>query len=225
VRTRPAAAGISLHVCDTGPGIPPEHLERIFDPFFTTKLPGEGTGLGLSLVHTIITEHEGEIRVDSEPGKGTFVRIDLPAAPAPREDAPAPEAPAGAVRPLRVLVVDDEAAVRRVVVRSLQRRGHTVDEAAEGARALELLDAPGAAYDVIVSDLRMPGMGGDMLLSRLRARGGTLDRRLIFLTGDTASADAMRLLADTRVPILPKPGGIADVARVVEEVGASVSGA
>ncbi|HEX8362240.1 MAG TPA: PAS domain S-box protein [Longimicrobium sp.] len=224
VRTRPAAGGVSLQVSDNGPGIPPEHLDRIFDPFFTTKLPGEGTGLGLSLVHTIVSEHEGEIRVDSEPGKGTFIRVDLPAAPEPSEDAPAPEAPAGAVRPLRVLVVDDEAAVRKVVVRSLQRRGHTVDEAADGGRALQLLDAPGVVYDAIVSDLRMPGMSGDTLLSRLRERGGA-DRRLVFLTGDTASPDAMRILADAGVPVLPKPGGIVEVAGVVERLGALRRGA
>lgn len=121
---------------------------------------------------------------------------------------------------LRVLVVDDEDAVRRVVVRSLQRRGHAVEEAAEGARALELLERADADYDAIVSDLRMPGMSGAELLAKLRARGDGLDRRLIFLTGDTAGPEAMRILAGAGVPVLEKPSGIAELAQWVERVAA-----
>jgi PAS domain S-box-containing protein len=218
VRTRPTAGGASVQVVDSGRGISKAHLERIFDPFFTTKAPGEGTGLGLSLVHSIVREHKGDIRVDSEPGQGTAIRIDLPEAP-PENEMETEAAPlARAARPLRVLVVDDEDGVRRVVVRTLQRRGHHVDEAAEGTRALQMLDA--AAYDVIVSDLRMPGMSGDELLSRLRERSGGIEQRLIFLTGDTASPEAVRILAGADVPILPKPAAIAEVVRWVEQVGA-----
>lgn len=220
VRTRRTPSGPSLQVIDSGRGIAPEHLERLFDPFFTTKAPGEGTGLGLSLVHSIIHDHKGEIRVDSELGQGTAIRIDLPAAPERHEPDVTPETIAGASESLRVLVVDDEDSVRRAVVRSLQRRGHTVDEAPEGNRALELLERTDVDYDVIVSDLRMPGMSGDELLRRLQTRGGGMDQRLIFLTGDTASPEAMRILSSINVPVLPKPAGIADVARWVERVGA-----
>ncbi|HEU0079254.1 MAG TPA: ATP-binding protein, partial [Longimicrobiaceae bacterium] len=82
VRTRPSATGVALRVTDSGPGIPREHLERIFDPFWTTREPGRGTGLGLSLVHGIVTEHGGTIRVDSEPGRGAAFGVELPRAPA-----------------------------------------------------------------------------------------------------------------------------------------------
>ncbi|HET7232490.1 MAG TPA: PAS domain S-box protein [Longimicrobium sp.] len=227
VSTHAAGGAVSLRVSDTGQGIAPELQERIFDPFFTTKAPGEGTGLGLSVVNRIVAEHGGEIRVESAPGRGTTFVIDLPRAPdgAVPEAAPLPEvrggpaAGPGAPTPLRVLVVDDEAPVRRVVARFLGRRGHVVDEAVEGGQALAMVDQAGpGAYDVILSDLRMPGLGGDQLLARLRARGGGLDQRLVFLTGDTASEDAERILRDSDVPVLEKPVDLEELARVLERV-------
>ena len=235
VSTRATGGCVSLCVSDTGRGIAPELRERIFDPFFTTKAPGEGSGLGLSLVNRIVTEHGGEIRVESAPGQGTTFVVDLPRAAAGDGAGPGP-APSPAERgarvdgvvPLRVLVVDDEASVRRVVARFLGRRGHEVDLAVEGGQALDMLDQAGArGYDVILSDLRMPGLGGDQLLARLRARGDGMDRRLVFLTGDTASEDAERILRGSDVPVLEKPVDLEQLARVLEHVtgnGASPSG-
>lgn len=220
VRTRATAEGVSMSVVDSGPGIPPDQLERIFDPFFTTKPPGEGTGLGLSLVHSITREHGGEIRVESEPGKGTAFRVDFRGAPAAAVHDDADGGAAPAVEPLRVLVVDDEETIRRVTSRLLHRRGHTVDQAADGEQALRMLDGPAPGYDVIVSDLRMPGMGGGELLKRLRARNEGLERRVLFLTGDTASPDALLRLTEGSVPVLAKPGGLRDLARMVEQIGA-----
>src|SRR5690606_25081495 len=132
VRTRASAQGASLQVVDNGHGIPPHHLQRIFDPFFTTKAPGEGTGLGLSLVHSIVTEHGGEIHVDSEVGSGTAFRLDWVPADDPADAQPpaATEEPDVDRRSLRILVVDDEQAVRSVVARYLTRRGHVVEQAA-----------------------------------------------------------------------------------------------
>ena len=220
VRTRVMDAGCSIHVIDTGSGIPADHLERIFDPFFTTKRPGEGTGLGLSLAHTIVTEHHGEIHVDSEVGKGTAFRIDLPRTPIGEADIAGDPPPTVAARNLRVLVVDDEESVRHVVGRVLARRGHVVHDAVDGNEALALLRDARDPYDVIVSDLRMPGMGGDELLARLRERGDEMQHRIVFLTGDTASADAMCLLTNAKIPVLVKPIGIAEVVQVVEQLGA-----
>ncbi len=206
VRTRRSASGVTLQVEDSGPGIPPEHLDRVFDPFFTTKPPGEGTGLGLSLVHRIVTEYGGELHVESRVGTGTSFRIDLPRAPEEAGAAePEPAVPVSPARRLRVLVVDDEEFVRRVLARSLARLGHAVDEAADGAQALEMLEGDPDRYDVILSDLRMPGVGGDVLLARLRERGQGVDGRLVFLTGDTASESASRILAEANVPVLAKP--------------------
>lgn len=218
VRTRATASGASLWVADTGPGITANHLERVFDPFFTTKAPGEGTGLGLSLAHTIVSEHGGQIRVDSRPGEGAVFQVDLPRAAGRAGVEPGADDDEPAVAPLRVLLVDDEDAVRRVVARFLRRRGHHVDEAADGRAALDLIAAARAraCYDVIVSDLRMPGLGGDELLARLREDGEGMDRRLIFFSGDTASAEAVRALAASRVPVLAKPVSMNELARAVE---------
>jgi CheY-like chemotaxis protein len=213
LRTRRTPGGAALHVVDNGPGIPPQYLERIFDPFFTTKAPGEGTGLGLSLVHNIVTEHGGAIHVDSQVGKGTAFRIELPRAPGEKTGA-AEGAAIAPVRALRVLVVDDEVAVRHVSVRFLEHLGHTVETASDGAEALELL--ADREYDVIVSDLRMPGLGGEEFLRRLREERRGLERRLIFVTGDAASTDAARVVADAGVPVLLKPVRLQELARVIE---------
>jgi PAS domain S-box-containing protein len=219
VRTRVNEAGASLHVIDSGPGIPVDHLDRIFDPFWTTKTAGEGTGLGLSLVHGIITDHGGEIHVESEPGKGTAFRIELPGASTPAApDAPekGAEAPVGS---LRILVVDDEPAIRGVFSRYLTRRGHQVDAASDGAEAIRLLRAATEEendYDVVVSDLRMPGLGGEDLYNRLEVEGRGLERRILFMTGDAVGGDAARILAATNAPVLYKPMSLDEAAERIE---------
>ncbi len=222
LRTRRTPGGACLHVVDNGPGIPQADLERIFDPFFTTKSPGEGTGLGLSLVHSIVTEHGGEIQVDSRVNAGTAFRVDFPRAPHSVHPEPAPEAratPGTPHRPLRILVVDDEETVRRVVVRFLNRRGHAVDEAPDGEAALALIEAQGGGeYDAILSDLRMPGLQGTQLLARLKARDPALERRLVFMTGDTARVEAERLIEEAGVPVLAKPVDLKALAAALEGI-------
>lgn len=222
LRTRSTGDGASIHVVDSGTGIPRAQLHRIFDPFYTTKAPGEGTGLGLALAHSIITEHEGEIHVDSEPEQGTAFRIDLPCCP------PAMPAQTGrqsraerpvAVPGLRILVVDDEPSIRQVFDRYLTRRGHTVVTASDGNQALQLIHeaGPGNDFDVILSDLRMPGLSGEQLLDRLRSERPDIEERLVFLTGDAAGSDAARILASTDVPVLYKPIDLEAVAMQIEK--------
>lgn len=216
VATRPSGGGGTiLEIADTGPGIPEEDLERIFDPFWTTKAPGEGTGLGLSLVHRVVTEHDGSIRVDSVPGQGATFHLEFPP---PRDEPPATEPAPPSEQPspagLHVLVVDDEPGNRSVLTRLLERRGHRTDEAEEGQAALRLLDAND--YDVIISDLRMPGMGGDELFARLRERHPGMEERLMFVTGDIASGDVQRVLKQANVPVLLKPIDIAEAALAIE---------
>jgi len=216
LRTRRTARGATLHVVDSGPGIPVEHLDWIWDPFFTTKPPGEGTGLGLSLVHGIIAEHGGEIHVESEPGQGTTFRVDLPPAPAADGSAPPDAVEEAPARSLRILVVDDEDAVRRVSVRFLERTGHRVDSAADGMEALRLLND--TDYDAIISDLRMPGLSGEELFARLREQGRGEERKVIFMTGDAASTQGAEALSSTNAPVLIKPVRLQDLARAIESM-------
>jgi CheY-like chemotaxis protein len=217
LRTRPSPAGATIHVGDTGTGIPAEHLDRIFDPFFTTKPPRNGTGLGLSLVHTIVHEHGGDLLVESEVGKGTTFRIDLPRRPTSGNGS-GPDTVGTPIhgRPLRILLVDDEEALRCSGVRYFTHIGHHVDVATEGTAALRLLDD--REYDVIISDLRMPGMGGEAFLQRLRERGDGLEKRVVFVTGDAVSTPAARAMSITGVPVLAKPVDLEAIARAVEQV-------
>jgi PAS domain S-box-containing protein len=217
--------GVEVIVEDDGPGIPAAHLDRIFDPFWTTKDPGKGTGLGLSLAHSVINDHHGRISVRSDEGAGTKFRIELPLA---AESWAAPAAPAAGAEEAylvdepdlpelseevrRVLIIDDEPAVRSLLVRYLERVGYLADQAPEGAEALRMLAS--TPYDVILSDLRMPGIGGEELLERLRADGRGLERRVVLMSGDTSEADNSARLRD--VPILAKPVALADVSQAIE---------
>lgn len=213
--TTRAVRGALLQVADTGPGIPADHLERVFDPFFTTKAPGDGTGLGLAVVHGIVSDNGGQIRIESEWGQGTTVLVEWPAAS--RETRPAPtevcHRPGPVASGRRVLVVDDEPAIRMVLTHFLQQRGHIVEAAAEGESALRLLGT--GQFDVVLSDLRMPGLDGPSLLRRMQAEG--CRARVAFMTGDPSGAGS--LLSQPGIELLRKPMTLDDVARVVERPG------
>ncbi len=220
VRSIATERGMAVVVADNGPGIPEHQVERIFDPFFTTKAPGEGTGLGLSLVHGIVADHGGRVHVESEPGEGTTFRIDFPAAKVwvAEPEPPAPHPRPAVPEPLRVLVVDDEDSIRRTLARYLGRRGHQVSVAAEGGEALRLLDTADDCFDVILSDMRMPGLSGDLLYASLRARADGMDRRLVFMSGDALGDTTTGALAATAVPVILKPFDLASVADTLEAV-------
>ncbi|HLL85131.1 MAG TPA: PAS domain S-box protein, partial [Longimicrobium sp.] len=223
VRTERVDRGVSVFVVDNGSGIAPEALERIFDPFYTTKPPGEGTGLGLALVHGMVTDHGGLVHVESVPGVGTTFRIDFPAAEGEKADpAPVREARTPAAEALRVLVVDDEDSIRRTLSRYLVRRGHRVSVAAEGGEALRMLESEGG-FDVILSDVRMPGLSGDRLHACLRERGDGMDRRLVFMSGDALGDQTANALSTCEVPVILKPFDMGAVADTVEAVGRSGS--
>jgi PAS domain S-box-containing protein len=205
---------VEYRVEDQGAGIAPTVMPRLFEPFFTTKGPGEGTGLGLAVSHTIIEQHGGSIVAENrtEPGGGARFIVRLPVA-APRPE-PAREIPLPSARPdraareqRRALVVDDEPAIRAAIRRTLERRGWTVDEAGDGEEAWLLLDRPGdpARYQAIVTDLRMPGTSGITLMERLRATYPALADRTLVITGDTASPQVAEFLASLPTPYLQKP--------------------
>jgi signal transduction histidine kinase len=156
-----------LSVGDTGSGIPGDLLARIFEPYFTTKGP-QRSGLGLSVSYGIVRRHRGDLTAESRPGTGTVFTVRLPLAPA---ESPAAEEPISAVpgaRGLRVLVVDDEDLVRETLRDICTDEGHRVLEARSGREALELLTAH--AFDVVCTDLGMPGMTGWQLADQIRER-------------------------------------------------------
>jgi len=215
IRTRfkAADARVSLEVADTGPGIPPEILERIFEPFFTTKPVGQGTGLGLPLCQGIVEGHGGTLRVDSKLGEGTVMIIDLPVVAPPVGDAKEPEAALALPPGIRVLVVDDEPHVAGVLTDLLKAQGAQVEAVSSGRAALEKLEQ--AEYDIILSDVRMPGLDGPGLYKSLSATHPGLLSRFVFLTGDTLNPESAEFVQRTGAPCISKPFDFDDVYRVI----------
>ena len=224
IRTMAAGEdGVELQVADTGPGIPADIQEKIFDPFFTTKPEGAGTGLGLSICYGIVHDHGGRISVSSVPGSGATFTVALPrdartrqrSTPPPME-IPAEARESDARSALSVLLIDDEEGLRRAVVSFLKRRGMHVIAVEDGGDALRVLRRE--RFDVIVSDVRMPGMSGGEFLGRLRREHPAMVKRLIFTTGDTFAADTSSLLRDAGVPSLVKPYDFAKLEEVLRQV-------
>jgi CheY-like chemotaxis protein len=175
---------VEIAVSDTGVGIDPAVRERIFEPFFTTKEPGKGTGLGLATCYGIVRECRGAIAVQSAPGRGATFRVLLPESGSlvAADETPGPgEAPRGRGS---VLVVEDEAGVRRALARALREGGYEVVEAGDGGEALEL--AAARRFDALVTDVDMPRLGGIDLARRLEAGQGTLPA--LFVSGTAVEA-------------------------------------
>jgi PAS domain S-box-containing protein len=180
---------VRLSVTDTGTGITPENLPRIFEPFFTTKEVGKGTGLGLATVQGIVQQHEGWIEVQSEPGQGTTFHIHLPAASATTGGSADEPFQSFQSVTARILIVEDEGALRDLIRVVLTRLGHQVTEAASGVAALKQWDEHAGAFDLVVSDVVMPcGVSGWDLAEQLRARSPQL--KIILISGyDPHQAD------------------------------------
>jgi signal transduction histidine kinase/FixJ family two-component response regulator len=166
-----AASSLLIEVTDTGSGMPPEVLERITEPFFTTKGVGKGTGLGLSMVAGFVQQSGGSIDIVSEVGKGTAVRITMPAVrPRPAEPGAPHEPAAGEGIALRhVIVVDDDPAVRSIVAEQLRELGASVREMASGADALAALAAASEPVELLLTDYAMPGLNGLQTIAEARA--------------------------------------------------------
>jgi CheY-like chemotaxis protein len=218
VRTHADEGEARLEIADSGPGIPPEVRSKIFDPFFTTKPEGVGTGLGLSICYGIAREHGGRIWVESEPGHGARFAVTLPrdAREEARPQAKAPPLNAPAAGELTVLVVDDETALRSALLRFLERRGIHGEGVPDGAEALRVLQA--RRFDVIISDVRMPGMSGREFLERLARDRPELVPRVVFSTGDTFAPDTATFLKEAGAPTVTKPFDFAMLERVIREV-------
>jgi len=223
VRTRADEREARLEIADSGPGIAPAIRAKVFDPFFTTKPEGVGTGLGLSICYGIAREHGGRIWVESEPGSGARFCVLLPRDQR-AETRPSPPAalPASASGRLAVLVVDDETALRNALLRFLNRRGIQGEGVADGAEALRVLHQ--RDFDVIISDVRMPGMSGREFLERLRREHGDLVGRVVFATGDTFAADTAALLQESGLPTITKPLDFAALEHVIRQVAGRAAG-
>jgi signal transduction histidine kinase/ActR/RegA family two-component response regulator len=159
---------VCLSVIDTGQGMDAETLPRIFDPFFTTKEPGEGTGLGLAVVHGIMKGHNGAVTVESTLGAGTTFRLYFPEVEAPASGNPAPLVVAATTRNESLLVIDDDAKVLHVTERLLQSLGYDVTACRGPEGALEVLRTRSAEIDGVVTDLNMPKMSGLEFTAELR---------------------------------------------------------
>jgi len=172
-----------LRVRDGGTGIAPEIADRLFDPFETTKGLGEGTGLGLPIVYSIVTRHGGGIEFETAPGDGTEFRVFLPLCePEQLDEITAPHARPPVVREdLRVLIVEDNDFVRSTVVSALRRLGHEVWEAADGAAGLERFAEEPDRYDVVLLDVVMPKLNGAEVCEQIRIMAP--ETRVLFMTG------------------------------------------
>jgi PAS domain S-box-containing protein len=202
-------------VGDTGCGMPADVLCRVFDPFFTTKPIGLGTGLGLTISQGIVAEHGGEISLSSELGRGTTIRVALPAArstSAPAAEAkpsPLPEAKR------RILAVDDDASFGAALRRILG--GHDATVVASGAAALEKIRAA-ERYDVILLDLSMPGMSGTEVHAELLRLDSDQAARVVFMTGGTPSGAVERFLGGVPNLQIDKPFTAAQLRAVLQKV-------
>jgi two-component system NtrC family sensor kinase len=201
IRAVPWLDGVAVTVEDDGPGVPAHLAERIFEPFFTTKPAGEGTGLGLSICQGIVKEHGGRLSLVPTNRRGAVFQVELPAgAPAAAPERPAPTVP---TRRLRVLVVDDEPHIQHYMRATLEAWGHSVAVAGDGETGLAR--ALAEPFDVIVSDLRMPLLGGREMFERLRAERPEAASRVVFATGDTVRGDTLEFLEAVGWPYLRKP--------------------
>ncbi|RPJ51251.1 MAG: response regulator, partial [Acidobacteria bacterium] len=218
VRTWQEGATVLAEVQDTGSGIPPENLERIFDPFFTTKPVGVGSGLGLSIVRTILAGYHGTIEVESELGRGTRFLIRLPAAPVEattREPAHVDTRVDMATDHRgRLLVIDDDAGVRKALRRILD--SHELIEAESGRQACELV-ATDEAFDVILCDIGMPNMSGIDVHSWLLEHHPRLAQRVVFLTGGAFTPRARAYLEKVQNPQVEKPFDTANLEKLVTD--------
>jgi CheY-like chemotaxis protein len=208
---------VVLQVSDDGPGVPIEVKNKIFDPFFTTKEVGKGTGLGLTVAYAIVQEHGGSIRVESQPAGGASFTVQLPVSGV--ESPARPRLPAVAldqsVRGASVLLVEDERALAAAVGEALTDAGLLVDHAGDGEEALARVRQN--TYDVVICDLKMPRVDGMMLYRAIAAATPSLARRVIFVTGDVAGADAERFLEESGCRWLAKPFRLGDLLRSVRE--------
>ena len=228
---------VFLRIADNGPGLTPEVRAHLFEPFFTTKQVGEGTGLGLSICFGIVSQYGGRIRAEdgeggaAGAGAGTAFVVEFPAARAPIVgQGPEPEEGEQPARvpPCHVLIVDDEPDVSGLLEAILAEDGHRVETAADGEEALARLTAAREGqdpFDLLLSDINMPGMQGPELYARLVAQDEALARRLVFVTGDALDPGTLAFLRSHALTYVEKPFSLDELGRALGQVWSREEGA
>ena len=213
---RGAHDGVVLEVDDEGPGIPDNVKPKLFDPFFTTKSSGQGTGLGLWLVYNAVSSHGGSISPESSPTGGARFRLEFPSGgsavttPGPQT---APELDAAPHVSARILVVDTEAALAALICEALAAEGHLTVAAHDASEALaRLADEP---FDLVVSDVGLPGLAGDRLARELQRVRPDPSRRILLTTGDWVSREPEAVAKRADAGLLRKPFELDELRRVV----------
>ena len=216
-RLNAAEDTVELSVGDSGPGIAPVLRERIFDRFFTTKAVGAGTGLGLAICRDIVSAHGGNISVDQSAQGGALFRVQLPVSRRNERPTTSATMAAGQVPSYRVLVVDDDREIAELLREILELAGHEVDVADSGESALRRL--ADAQHDLVLSDIRMPGMDGTAFYDVLCEQHPALAARLAFVTGDILSPKVAEFVKRTGIPHLAKPFQPRQVTELVAQLG------
>jgi CheY-like chemotaxis protein len=215
VRARPWLDGVAVDVIDDGPGMSETLASQVFEPFFTTKPEGEGTGLGLSISQGIVREHGGRILLATEEDRGSTFTVQLPLATRP--PTPPPDARDGTpLRRLRVLVVDDEPHILHYMRATLEAWGHVPVVAADGAEGLSLMEDED--FDLVISDLRMPRLGGREFYDEVARLHPAMAPRIVFSTGDTVRGDTLAFLETLDRPYLHKPFSLAELRTLLADV-------
>ena len=196
---------IILSVKDNGPGILKENMVKLFTPFFTTKNSGEGTGLGLSVCHGIVAEHNGRIFAESEPGTLTAFTVELPIKSQTQDqhEEPPQNPPIGLAPKTNILVVDDESSIILVLNRILDQAGYRVCSAGTAQEALENINKQ--TYPIILVDVRLPDMTGIELYNKLVLDNNPVYNNIIFITGNVMDSDTMGFFAKVHAPYIAKP--------------------
>lgn len=218
IRGRRTGETLLLTITDNGPGVSEEVAARIFDPYFTTKAAGVGTGIGLSISRNIVASHGGELRLVSRPEGGAAFEIRLPVAGGTPGAAADADVHGAEQRGLSLLIVDDEPDVAASLAEMSEMLGHRPMVVDSAAAALALVES-GRHFDVVLTDLRMPGTDGVNLLERLASLDGALGRHAIIVTGDSvAGPTRLASLGRADLVTIDKPFSPADVQGALERV-------
>jgi PAS domain S-box-containing protein len=207
---------VEISVTDTGTGMPAEVLAKVFDPFYTTKPLGQGTGLGLSMIYGFVQQSRGHVVIDSEEGRGTTIRLFLPRHVGVLEEAIVASdvgAPTGTGE--TVLVIEDDAGVRLLVMQVLEELGYQAIETADGRQAVPILESS-RHLDLLISDVGLPGLNGRQLAEIAREQRPGLP--ILFMTGYARQATDQAAFLDGGMEIISKPFGIDQLGRRIGEI-------